>query len=48
MKPKELTIRSLILGALITTIFTAANVYLAEATEPRITATLSPGRGARF
>jgi putative OPT family oligopeptide transporter len=28
MKPKELTIRSLILGALITTIFTAANVYL--------------------
>ena len=27
-KPKELTIRSLILGALITTIFTAANVYL--------------------
>ena len=28
MKPKELTPRSLILGALITTIFTAANVYL--------------------
>src|SRR6185503_18493615 len=28
MKPKELTIRSLILGSLITTIFTAANVYL--------------------
>jgi len=28
MKPNELTIRSLILGALITTIFTAANVYL--------------------
>src|SRR4026207_949683 len=28
MKPKELTIRALILGALITTIFTAANVYL--------------------
>src|SRR6187431_1825699 len=28
MKPKELTIRSLILGALITVIFTAANVYL--------------------
>lgn len=28
MKTKELTIRSLILGALITTIFTAANVYL--------------------
>src|ERR1700693_4270304 len=28
MKPKELTIRSLILGALITTVFTAANVYL--------------------
>ncbi|HEY3045536.1 MAG TPA: oligopeptide transporter, OPT family [Vicinamibacterales bacterium] len=27
-KPKELTIRGLILGALITTIFTAANVYL--------------------
>ncbi|MEW6735903.1 MAG: oligopeptide transporter, OPT family [Acidobacteriota bacterium] len=27
-KPKELTVRSLILGALITTIFTAANVYL--------------------
>jgi putative OPT family oligopeptide transporter len=27
-KPRELTIRSLILGALITTIFTAANVYL--------------------
>jgi putative OPT family oligopeptide transporter len=27
-KPKELTIRSLVLGALITTIFTAANVYL--------------------
>jgi putative OPT family oligopeptide transporter len=28
MKTKELTIRGLILGALITTIFTAANVYL--------------------
>ena len=28
MKPNELTIRGLILGALITTIFTAANVYL--------------------
>src|SRR5215813_670811 len=28
MKPKELTIRGLILGALSTTIFTAANVYL--------------------
>ena len=28
MKPKELTLRALILGALITTIFTAANVYL--------------------
>jgi putative OPT family oligopeptide transporter len=28
MTPKELTIRGLILGALITTIFTAANVYL--------------------
>src|ERR1043165_9906550 len=28
MKPKEFTIRGLILGALITTIFTAANVYL--------------------
>lgn len=28
MKQNELTIRSLILGALITTIFTAANVYL--------------------
>src|SRR5438128_3732667 len=28
MKPKELTIRGLILGALITTLFTAANVYL--------------------
>lgn len=28
MKPKELTIRGLILGALLTTIFTAANVYL--------------------
>src|SRR6185503_7013460 len=28
MKPKELTIRSLILGSLITTVFTAANVYL--------------------
>ncbi len=27
-KPKELTIRGLVLGALITTIFTAANVYL--------------------
>src|SRR5215207_3284830 len=27
-KPKELTIRGLILGALITTVFTAANVYL--------------------
>ncbi|HEX6650786.1 MAG TPA: oligopeptide transporter, OPT family, partial [Pyrinomonadaceae bacterium] len=27
-KPKELTVRGLILGALITTIFTAANVYL--------------------
>ena len=28
VKPKELTVRSLILGSLITTIFTAANVYL--------------------
>src|SRR6202048_5483989 len=28
MKPKELTIRGLIRGALITTVFTAANVYL--------------------
>ena len=28
MKPRELTVRGLILGALITTIFTAANVYL--------------------
>jgi putative OPT family oligopeptide transporter len=28
MKPKELSVRGLILGALITTIFTAANVYL--------------------
>jgi putative OPT family oligopeptide transporter len=28
MKPKELTLRGLILGALMTTIFTAANVYL--------------------
>ena len=28
MKPKELTIRALVLGALITTVFTAANVYL--------------------
>src|SRR6059036_3801815 len=28
LRPRELTIRSLILGALITTIFTAANVYL--------------------
>jgi putative OPT family oligopeptide transporter len=28
MKPNELTIRALVLGALITTVFTAANVYL--------------------
>ncbi|HEY3113297.1 MAG TPA: oligopeptide transporter, OPT family [Gemmatimonadaceae bacterium] len=28
MKPKELTLRGLILGSLITTVFTAANVYL--------------------
>jgi putative OPT family oligopeptide transporter len=28
MKPRELTLRGLILGALITTVFTAANVYL--------------------
>src|SRR5262245_25443411 len=28
MKPRELTVRALILGALITTVFTAANVYL--------------------
>src|SRR4051795_6441952 len=28
MKPKELTIRGLILGSLITTVFTAANIYL--------------------
>jgi putative OPT family oligopeptide transporter len=28
MKPKELTLRALVLGALITTLFTAANVYL--------------------
>jgi putative OPT family oligopeptide transporter len=28
MKPRELTVRGLILGALITTLFTAANIYL--------------------
>ena len=28
MPPKELTVRGLVLGALITTVFTAANVYL--------------------
>ncbi|HEX7978886.1 MAG TPA: oligopeptide transporter, OPT family [Gemmatimonadaceae bacterium] len=28
MKPKELTLRALVLGALLTTIFTAANIYL--------------------
>src|SRR6188474_1128918 len=28
MRPKELTVRGLVLGALITTVFTAANVYL--------------------
>jgi putative OPT family oligopeptide transporter len=28
MKPRELTLRGLILGALITTVFTAANIYL--------------------
>jgi putative OPT family oligopeptide transporter len=28
MRPKELTLRALVLGALITTVFTAANVYL--------------------
>ncbi|HTO28610.1 MAG TPA: oligopeptide transporter, OPT family, partial [Devosia sp.] len=28
LKPKELTLRALILGALLTTIFTAANIYL--------------------
>src|SRR5216117_1706769 len=28
MKPRELTLRGLVLGALITTIFTAANIYL--------------------
>ncbi len=28
MKPRELTIRGLVLGALLTTVFTAANVYL--------------------
>src|SRR5512134_1322769 len=28
MRPRELTIRGLVLGALITTVFTAANVYL--------------------
>src|SRR4026209_2442932 len=28
MKPKELTVRGLILGALITTFFPAANIYL--------------------
>ena len=28
MKPKELTLRGLVLGALLTTVFTAANVYL--------------------
>src|SRR5947207_4951445 len=28
LRPKELTLRGLVLGALITTIFTAANVYL--------------------
>ena len=28
MRPKELTLRGLILGVLLTTVFTAANVYL--------------------
>src|SRR6186713_2402567 len=28
MRPKELTLRGLVLGALITTVFTAANIYL--------------------
>ena len=28
MPPKELTLRALVLGALITTVFTAANIYL--------------------
>src|SRR5688500_3150890 len=28
MKPRELTLRGLILGVLLTTVFTAANVYL--------------------
>src|SRR3954462_1320714 len=28
LKPKELTLRGLVLGALLTTIFTAANIYL--------------------
>lgn len=28
MKPRELTIRGLILGALITAVFTPANIYL--------------------
>ena len=28
MQPKELTIRGLILGSLLTLVFTAANVYL--------------------
>src|SRR5687767_2401953 len=28
MQPRELTLRGLVLGALITTVFTAANVYL--------------------
>ena len=28
MRPKELTVRGLVLGALITTVFTAANIYL--------------------
>jgi hypothetical protein len=41
MKPKELTVRGLILGALITTVFTAANVYLGL----KVGLTFAPVRG---
>ena len=43
MRPKELTLRSLILGALITLVFTAANVYLGLKVGLTFASSIPPG-----
>jgi hypothetical protein len=48
MKPKELTLRGLILGALITTIFTAANIYLGLKVGLTFASSINPERADRL